>query len=303
MSAATEDILFGKLRDAVQAQNGEYHDTGRHVVSLLPQGSRRLAITFDNLAAKREAADRMPWGYDFLAAANWDVMGVMSKSSNWFRESTLYDLFDHFRDARLFQHYDQVALYGSSMGGFGACAFASAVPGCTVFAFAPQRSLAPELAHFELRYRYGRRQGDWTDPRYRDGAEGIKAARRVYLAYDPRERLDGMHVAMLTGPNVMPLVMPGVGHKIPPMLLKMGILKPLAQAALMGTLEPMEFHQLYRQRRNSVPWVERLLSRALARKHYHMGAAAGERAMSMQPHWKIRHQLNALRAAAKDLGP
>jgi hypothetical protein len=302
MTHENDTILFGKLNEAAQGAGGAYHDVGKHVVALIPQGSRRLVVTFDNLAAKREAADRLPWGHDYLAKTGWDVLGVLSKAPNWFREPSLYDLFDRFRDEGLFRGYDHVVTYGSSMGGFGACAFAAAAPGCTVLAFAPQRSLAPSLVPFELRYRYGRSLGDWTDPRYSDGLEGIRQAGQVYLVHDPRERLDAQHVAALRAPNVMALALPGTGHKIPPSLLKMGILKPFAEEALMGKLELRSFHKLYRQRRNSVPWVQALLTRALARGHYKLGLWAGEKAMKIQPHWKIRHQVNALREAAKGPG-
>lgn len=268
-------------------------------MAYLPAGFRRLAVTFDNLAARREIGDRYPWGYQFLAQDGWDVMGVISKQPDWFRQGDLLDLFDKLKADGLFARYDHVAMYGASMGGFGALAFAPAAPGCSVFAMAPQSTLNRKIAPFENRYRYGRDQGDWEEPRYRDGADGVTAAGRVFIAYDPLLPVDAAHAARLHGPNVQLLQMPGIGHKIPPALTKMNILKPLAQEALSGTLTATSYRQMFRARRQSIPWIESLLIRAQKMGHTKLALGAAELVMARQPHWKIRHQINALRAMLK----
>ena len=92
--------------------------------------------------------------------------------------------------------------------------------------------------------------------------------------------------------------MPHLGHKLPPALLKMGLLKPLALAALEDRLDRVTFARLLRARRDSTPWRADLLQRALDRGHIRLGLRAAEREMADRPHWKIRHLLTAFQAAA-----
>jgi hypothetical protein len=291
---------FSAVRLACGQTGGFFVDMAHHAAAYLPGDGARLVVTFDNLAARRETEDRFPWGHTHLLRRGWDVLGIMSKQPDWFRHSDVLDFFDSLRDEGFFRRFGHVALYGSSTGGYGALAFAPAAPGRTVMAFAPQTTLAPELVPFERRYRYGRGLGNWSG-RYLDGAQSVESAGRVYLCFDPLEPLDRAHVDRLSGPNVVRLPMVGVGHKIPPQLLKMGILKPLVDKALAGALDPNEFSQLYRARKNSVPWLAGLLERALRTGHIRLGQAAAELAMREHPHWKIKHQLAALRAASEGL--
>jgi hypothetical protein len=195
------------------------------------------------------------------------------------------------KDTGFFAGYDHVAFYGASMGGYGAITFAPAAPGCTVMAFAPQSSLDPAVVPFERRYHV---LGDWTG-RYRDAADGVRAAGRVFLAYDPMNGPDRRHVRRLMGPHVTLMPMPGVGHKLPPALQRMGILKPLALAGLEGTLDAAQFRRLYRARRQSVPWVIGLLQRAATRKHARLALRVAENEWKARGHWKLRLLVNDLR--------
>ena len=288
---------FAAVTEAAARLGGFVIDLPWHVVAWLPRGHGRMAVSFDNLASVREAR-RMPWGDGFLAARGWDVLGVMIKQKDWFRHPALLDALEGLRDEGFFARPRAVSMYGSSMGGFGAATFAGLAPGCTVLAFAPQSSLAKSLAPFETRYKYGRSLGDWTG-RYRDGAEGIRAAGRAYLAYDPALPPDAAHVARLAGPNVTPLPMPHLGHKLPPALNRMGILKPLSETALAGTLEPAEFHRLYRARRASVPWLVSLFKRA--GRSGHAGLALRQIARlppDQAQHWKLKQLRRALETDA-----
>jgi hypothetical protein len=264
-----------------------------HIAVHLPLGHRRLVVTFDNLASDREKDHRYPWGHAFLTAAGWDVLGIMALRWDWFRHADLWDFFDGLRATGFFAGYEHVAFYGASMGGYGALTFAPAAPGCTVMAFAPQSSLDRVIVPFEKRYQV---LGDWAG-RYGDAADGVRAARRAYIAFDPRMKPDLAHFRRLDGPNVVPLQMPGVGHKVPPALQRMGILKPVALAALEGTLELPAFRHLYRARRQSIPWVIGLLERAAKRKHARLALRVAENQWKLRGHWKLRLVVNDLRAA------
>ena len=283
---------------ALAAQTGGfYRDVKHHVVAWLPQGHRRLVVTFDNLTVLREGVDRMPWGYEFLAAQDWDVLGIMVKRLDWYRHNTLWDVFDDLRDSGFFAQYEHVAMYGASMGAYGALAFAPAAPGCTVLAMAPQSTLDRAVVPFDTRYKAVDRIADWTG-RYSDAATGVRSAARAYVVFDPLLPEDAAHAARIAGDNVVQLRLPAVGHKIPPALKKMGLLKPLCERALVGELALPEFNRMYRARRTSVPWIETLLIRAQQANHFKLGVQAAESAMARQPHWKIRGQLKELRRAA-----
>jgi hypothetical protein len=269
-----------------------------HGMAYLPGGHRRLVVTFDNLSVFRDGPDRLPWGYDFLSAQGWDVLGIMVKRPDWFRHPDVWDQFDQLRDAGFFSDYDHVAMYGSSMGAYGALAFAPAAPGCTVLALAPQTTLDRTIVPFDTRYPRADRLTNWGG-RYSDAAEGVKSAGRAYVVFDPRQSMDAAHAARLQGENIVFLRAPGVGHKIPPAFKKMGILKPLCERGLTGDLTLSDFGGMFRARRDSPPWIENLLIRAQARNHPKLALRAAEFAMANRRHWKIRKQLMALRRANK----
>ena len=280
--------------DAV-ARGGFCRAMTHHIAAYLPHGQRRLVVSFDNLASDRETERRYPWGYEFLVKAGWDVLGIMTLQHDWFRHADVWDFFDHLRENGFFDHYDHVAFYGASAGAYGALTFAPAAPGCTVVAFAPQSSLDRRLVPFERRYQV---IGDWGG-RYADAAHGVHAAGRVYIGYDPWIKQDKAHAMRLLGPKVTLLQMAGAGHKVPPSLQRMGILKPVALAALEGTLDVPAFQRLYRARHTSVPWVVNLMERAQGQRHAGLALRVMEAHRAKHHHWKYRLVVNGLREAAQ----
>ncbi len=290
---------FALQRERIRAAGGFTIDLPHHVISWLPGRGERLVVCFDNLTSVRETVDRHIWGERFLAGRGFDLLGVQIRRVDWFRDADLIAALERLRDDGFFARFRQVAFYGASMGGFGALAFAPLAPGCTVLAFAPQRSLDRTLCPFETRYRYARNVTDWTLP-YSDAAAGVQAAGHVHIAFDPKLDLDRRHAAMLTGPRVMLLPMPHLGHKLPPALLKMGVLKDLSLAALENRLDPPGFARLMRARRNSVPWCTDLLDRARAAGHLRLGLRLAESMVAANPHWRLRQArrelVRALRA-------
>lgn len=292
---------FDAVRARAAATGGFVRDLPAHVLAFLPapgaapRSARRLVVTYDNLAAMRETAARIPWGQDFLAAEGWDVLGVMIRRKDWFRHPDLIAAMEALAAEGFFAGYGAVSAFGASMGGFGALTFAGLYPGATILAFAPQSTLDPALAPFETRYRYARRTLPWTGA-YADAAAGAAAAGRLYLAFDPRLAEDAAHAARLSGPNTVALPLPHLGHKLPPALLRMGQLKPLARAALDGTLDLAAFRRLMRARLASPAYVEALLARAADRGHARLALRAADRWLAERAHWKVAGQRRALRA-------
>ena len=293
---AVSSDAFAAQRQRAADMGGFVLEMDHHVLTWLPGKGERLVVSFDNLAAVRETVDREMWGQGFLLAQGYDLLGVQIKRRDWFRDGQTIQALEDLRDDGFFRRFPSVSMYGSSMGAFGALAFAPLAPGCTVMAFAPQRSLDPEVCPFETRYRYARQTTDWSLP-YSDAAEGVRAAARAYVGFDPTLEEDRLHAEAINGPNVTYLPMHSMGHKLPPALLKMGLLKPLSLAALSGTLERPAFFRMMRARRESMPWRSDFLARCLAKGHLRLGLDMAEKMMADRPHWKIRHQKKALIAA------
>lgn len=287
---------FAIQRQRVAEMGGFMLEMQHHVLTWLPGRGERLVVSFDNLAAVRETEDRIIWGQKFLMASGYDILGLQIKRRDWYRDAETIRALEDLRDDGFFRRFPAVSMYGSSMGGFGALAFAPLAPGCTVMAFAPQRSLDPALCPFESRYRHARLTTDWSLP-FGDAAIGLKAASRAYIAYDPTLPDDVQHAQALDAPNVTFLPMRHMGHKLPPGLLKMGLLKTISQAAFEARLESPQFARLMRARRDSLPWRVELLARCKARGHLRLGLLLAEKMMADRPHWKIRHQRKDLAAA------
>ncbi|WPZ31585.1 hypothetical protein T8A63_19855 (plasmid) [Sulfitobacter sp. OXR-159] len=97
-----------------------------------------------------------------------------------------------------------------------------------------------------------------------------------------------MHAQRLAGPQVTQLTWPGLTHKVPPTLRRLGILGPLAKEALTGTMSRKRFHDLMRVRMETPLYVFRLMERASAKGHYRLV----EQAIASLPegfaNWKIR---------------
>lgn len=288
------DDPFAAARARALEAGGFFKELPHHTFCYIPGSKERLVVSFDNLAASRDTV-RSPWGDKFLSPRGWSILGIMSRRFDWFRHEAVWQTFDSLRDTGFFRSFGAVSMYGSSMGGYGALAFAPAAPGCTVLAYAPQSSLLRDLAPFETRYRVGGRLGDWSGA-YADAAEGIRSAGRAYIAFDPRESIDRAHVARLAGDNTILLPMPSIGHKIPPLLQKMRILKPIAEGALTGTLTEAEFVRIFRARRKSPRWRLNLIERAIAHGHRKLALSALESSLAEAPNWRIRHLRNELRA-------
>lgn len=299
-AAASEDP-FSRQRALCAATKGAFFlELPNHVITYLPGQGQRLIVSWDNLAAFRDGGDlREPWGQTFLMAQGWDVMGVMIKRKDWYRDADLIAALESLRDDGLFRRFPAVSMYGSSMGGFAGLAFAPLSPGCTVLAFAPQTSLDPAIVPFEARYPAAIRATDWSLP-YSDAAIGAASAGRAYIAYDPHTLEDRLHAERLSGDHIIRLPMRYMGHKLPPALMKMKALKPVSLAALAGELTATSFAQTLRARREAMPWVIDLLTRAGERGHARLALPVADRLLAQSPHWKLRHARRALYARLQD---
>ena len=230
------------------------------------------------------------------------MLAALAGGWTWYREPWVYDQFDDLRDSGFFDRFERVVFYGASMGGYAACAFSPAAPGCEVFAISPQSTVDKAVVPWETRYKtvWGR---DFTGP-YGDAAEVSEAAKRVSILYDPYEPLDAQHAARFTGDNVRHLRAPLLGHRLGSSLNQMGILNPIVLGALNGTLTEAEFHRLLRARKSSPRYQRELFKKTVARGRIDLARQLGAHILRKNPNRAVRLALKELgpaRSAARDL--
>ncbi len=281
------NLDFDLMRELAEQQDGEFRETENYAVVYLP-GKGRLLCGFDNLMAVKSEGPRKPWAYELAVKEGWGVLGVMAKRNDWYQSPDLAPVLEDMRDRGIFSSYPAVTMYGASMGAFGAAAFAGLAPGCTVVAFAPQSSLAADLAPFEKRYKFAKKDHDWTTGTYRDAAEGIRAAGKAYLVHDPLIAMDRQHVERLAGENTVDLRWPYLTHKIPPAFRRMNILKPMALEMIGGTMTEERFFELLRERKSCTAYLVRMLDGAAERGHPRLGLAAMKQVRERQDNWRLR---------------
>lgn len=227
----------------------------RHAVSFHHRSNDRLVISFDNIGVVNDLSfAREPWGWKFFRDHNWSHMGIFARTKAWFRDEEIIDYLEAKSREGFFERFGQVVLTGSSMGAFGALAFAPLIPGSTVIAFNPQSTLDERLVPWEDRYNFGRIQ-NWDLP-YGDCAQSVSSVGRLYVFYDPFFAPDSQHAQRLAGPNTIFLKTWFSNHFAAPMLRKLGLLKPLMIGAMDGTLTEAEYYRMFRARR-TLPWYMR----------------------------------------------
>jgi pimeloyl-ACP methyl ester carboxylesterase len=233
---------------------------GDHHTALFCEGGDTLIVTFENLDHVFELNDtKLPWGYDFVTKNGWSLLGMMAHGWTWYRDEDVYDFFDRLRDEGFFEGYKRVVFYGASMGGYAAAAFSAACPGATVVLISPQATLSREDASWETRY-FKAWKRDFSS-RYGFAPDMIKAAEKVYLYYDPLAPLDAMHAALFRGDNVIKLRCRYFGHRIASMWTRIGILKPIVEQSIAGTLTEIDFYKMLRGRRENTRYQREMLER------------------------------------------
>ncbi|PCH75063.1 MAG: phosphoadenosine phosphosulfate reductase [Rhodobacteraceae bacterium] len=244
----------------IGAREGFYEELGSQHSALFVKRGKTLIVTFENLDHVYEnAEDRMPWGYGFVVSRNWSMLGLMAKDWTWYRDDSVFDFFDRLRKKGFFKDFDKVVFYGASMGAYAASVFSAASPGATVICISPQATLDREIASWETRYHKAWRQS--FSGRYAYGPDMVEAAKNVYIFYDPRAPLDAMHAALYRGENITKYRCRFMGHRIASLWLQLGILKPVIEGCVDGTLGAVDFYKSLRARRDNKRFQKEMLHR------------------------------------------
>jgi len=244
------------------------------------RGGDKLVVTFEGSGGEviRPDSSRKAWGFDFLEKRGFSVLGVKPKQVDWYRGADLHAFFRSEELRALAGLYSHIYLYGGSMGGYAALAFAEVFPGCTSISLNPQTTLKPDLVPWDKRYPRGRDQ-DWSGDFY-DGRKGAEAAGKVYVIYDPFHRIDRMHIERLVKKNLVKLKIPFVGHKIPLWMQKMGILKPTIEGILSGEFQEVDFRKLAEARKKLPRYYAQIAER---KPESCVARACVDKALSLDP--------------------
>jgi hypothetical protein len=285
---------WDRIAPALAGENGWYRpgDNG-HSLLYMPRDPDTLVVTFDNLdIAMTKREDRRPWGYSFIKEQGWSMLSVLAGGWTWYREPWVYAQFDDLKTSGFFKQFKRVVFYGASMGGYAACAFAPAAPGCDVVAISPQSTVDKSVVPWETRYKtvWDR---DFTG-KYGDAAKVSRAANRISILYDPYEPLDAQHAARFTGKNVQHLRAPLLGHRLGSSLNQMGILTPIILGALNGTLTPEEYYGMLRARKDSPRYQRELFKKAVSKGHTSLAKSLGAHILEKNPNRAVRLGLREL---------
>lgn len=228
----------------------------RHIIKFKNQ-SDTLVVSFDfAFAEKRCDVNRQPWGYKYLSEQGYSILGVMVKTTDWYRDAHLHDYLLSLKKNSFFDRFAKTVFLGGSMGGYAAAAFSSLVPGSTVLAINPQSTLNSTLVPWEKRFAVGQ-SCNWRGG-FSDAALESQCAKEVYLVYDPYFEPDRLHAQRFKSENVTRLHCPFYRHHLPAHLNRLGILKPLINSACLGTLTQNYFNRLMRQRKQDPLFLKRL---------------------------------------------
>ncbi len=249
---------FNALEDVVEEQ-GSYNFLGKGHTAAFIEAGPKLLVTFESApSVVQRSSAALPVGFEHLTVDGWSHLGVFAKTDGWFRNPKIFAYFDRLIDDAFFDNFEEVLFYGADGGGYAACAYSVAAPGCRVLAIRPQATLDPRITGFDHRYKKDRRQS--FTGRYGYAPEMIDGAAQVSIAFDPLQRLDAVHAALFTKPHMQMLRCPAMGLRLEKGLDSLGVTADLRRLAMDGALDRLSFAKLMRARRTHPGYLQRMLS-------------------------------------------
>ncbi len=252
--------------DDICDEHGFFEQLGaEHCVGFLEAGNN-LLVTFENAQTVRaHNTDAEPRGFAYARHDGWSHLALMSFGESWFRDDAVFDFFDRMIDDGFFDDFERIVFHGADGGGYAAAAFSVAAPGATVIALRPQATLDAGMAGWDPRYKMHRR-ANFTG-RYGYAPEMIDGARKVFITYDPIQRLDAIHAALFRKPHVTPLPCPLLGSQLDRAFDRLGIHDVMIKLAMDGSLDARRFAQLLRARRYDQTYARNLVHRLISTNH------------------------------------
>ena len=268
MSAQRAMAIRGAERDAIDAwrlraerDSPEAVATrldDRHL-SILRVRKPRMLLTFDRLPEAAGDGWSGGLGAETAERLGWTHLQILSDGETWFRSEAVRSFIEELAQDELFDRFDNVVFSGAFDGAHAAAAFSVAAPGARLLLFRPVATAQPLLTGWDHRLRHLRRTDFATH--YGNAPALAEAANEMVLVYDPEEPLDHMHAALMHGPNALHLPARHLGADVREALAAMGALEPLMAAMMTGSLDREVFGELFRARRDHLPYLRTLMRR------------------------------------------
>lgn len=298
---AQSDADWLAIMDEIGEEAGYFEPLGERHSAFFSDMGPVLLVSFESMGAVRRAGGgQMPLGYQIAAPRGWSSLTIVAHEDTWFRDPAVFGYFDRLIDDAFFEDFDRVVFYGAGMGGYGAAAFSVAAPGCTVLALAPQATLDPELAEWDRRFLKARRL-DFSG-RFAFAPDMVEGAEKAFVLYDPVQQVDAVHAAMFRGAQVVKLRARNIGRDPQAELARLGVLRPLIDAACAGTLNAHRFFHLWRARRENAQYLGRLIGRIQSMDKPARMLAALRIANARVDHPQLKAALDKAEAAAARRG-
>ena len=245
----------------------EQIDLGDNFARTCLQGSDRLVVSFESGGGSvvRPGKNRKAWGQELVASAGWDGLHILPKIMNWYQSPELWSFFKMMNRSGFFHGYKEVMSYGSSMGGFGALAFAKLSESTRVIAISPRSTLNKNTLRWNSNFS---RQLQYNQKGLRaDALSGLTPEIDVMIFVDPLYQRDMRHARRIANHhNKTNLVrVPLLGHEIPKFLSDEQILGQVSRSAIAGEFDKAWFYQAIRWRRESAFYHKRFEKMQLRR--------------------------------------
>lgn len=290
-----------RAADEIVEADGHVENLGPDHAAVFYEDKPILLVTFEThkgLASLSQAAH--PIGWTMVKALGWSHLSVVAREDSWFRDRHVYGYFDRLADDGFFDEFDQVIFYGAGACGYAAAAFSVAAPGARVLALHPQATLDPRVTEWDDRFTHMRRTA--FDDRYGYAPDMLDAAERAVVIYDPEVRLDAMHAALFTRPNVMKFRMRFLGEQLERDLMGMGVLLRILAQFSADRLDRRALAQLYRARHTHVPYLKQVLARLEQDERLYLTALWSQCILRRTPGPRFRRASRAAYAVAQEQG-
>ncbi|WP_225026610.1 hypothetical protein [Xinfangfangia pollutisoli] len=257
-AGAAEDWLAAM--DAVADEDGYLERLGARHWAFFAETGPRLLVTFERAEDLRARDDRMPAAWALCKARGWSLLTLIAEGETFWRDRAVWGYLDRLVDDAFFEDFDQVLFYGAGPAGYAAAAYVVAAPGARALLVAPRATLDPDLARWDSRHRKARKL-DFTS-RYGFAPDMTEGAEKVWLLHDPLNAADAAHAALFRRPWITRLNARRTGETTERALQATGLLDPLLDEAMAGTLSALSWARHWRARRSYPAYLKQILAEA-----------------------------------------
>lgn len=189
---------------------------------------KRLLVTFDSLSQFNHG--RLAVSGDKIALhCEADHLHVGTTETTWFQTPEITDVVQAAKE--VCSRYDEVILYGHSMGGYAALLLSGLLGATNVVAFVPQFSINPDIVPFDTRFKGF---ADKTEFVFDDMNATISQTAPKYVVFDPHFNQDRGHYDMMAHHlRMVPVRFPFAGHYPGQVLHEAGLLREVVADLLL----------------------------------------------------------------------